>query len=135
MLVRILAGLVHIKRMMGVLQRGDPEPATCQQRQEPGQQGGLAGPAPAGQPEDTDATHSDAAPPPLRGPASVTGTKPFFNRIASPLRDSRYNASRIASGLLDRTAIPYSGCGSSSAGMTRLVSSGSSFSRAAEALQ
>jgi hypothetical protein len=46
-LVRILAGGVHVELVMRVLQRGNPQSAGTQHRDQPLQQVGLAGAAPA----------------------------------------------------------------------------------------
>ncbi len=49
--VAVLAGGVDLEVVMGMLDHADAQPGLTQPRQHPGQQGGLAGAAPGGEPQ------------------------------------------------------------------------------------
>ena len=65
--VGILAGLVHVERVVRVLERRDREAARRDRRDELGDERGLAGAAPAGQSDDAHGRGYSALHPPLQG--------------------------------------------------------------------
>ena len=98
-LVAVLPRLIDVERVVGVLDRGDPDPGLGEGADDPGRERGLSAPAVAREPDDGGAADSAGRRPPTRALAPCPFSRPGVLPAGPPSRlrsSSRFTLRNIS---------------------------------------